>query len=327
MIPLRDGRTKLAVFGAGTILAATLAPLWLLATGRLVDLDAKVTEPVGDVSPEDVGHDRDSVNVFFQAVSFNPETQKAQFNVFPWPSADLAERQFASSTVTDVPFSIFVDEMTGRGNYDYAAGDRVGAIKAELDVLTNAGDSSRASDAYYPYDRYTLDAWARVTGPGEDGEPLPARAFEFFYPNSIPGFSLTYSRVAGWDHDPSASDLEESILAERENGKMSFLVDIERTSAVRLTVLLLCGLMLFNAAALVLTTCGVVLGSRPPSMQALVWSAASVLGTIQLRGMFPGNPRLGVAIDYVGFFPTMVVSMVVALVITGSWVMRADYRI
>jgi len=85
--------------------------------------------------------------------------------------------------------------------------------------------------------------------------------------------------------------------------------------------------MLFNAAALVLTTCGVVLGSRPPSMQALVWSAASVLGTIQLRDMFPGKPRLGVAIDYLGFFPTMVVSMVVALVITVSWVMRSDYRI
>lgn len=328
MISLRDGRTKLIAFGAGTVVAALLVPLWLLATGQMVDLDARVLEPVGDVAQEDVGHDADSVNVFFQAVSFNPETRKAQFNVFPWPSADLADRQFASSTVTDVPFSLFIDEMTGRGNYDFAAGDRIGAIKSELDVLSDAGDGSRASDAYYPFDRYTLDAWAQVTTPQADGVAAPQRAFEFFYPNSIPGFLVTYSRIAGWDHaGGSGDDLEANILDERESGKISFLVDFERTMAVRLTVLLLCALMLFNAVALVLTTCGVVLGSRPPSMQALVWSAASVLGTIQLRGMFPGNPRLGVAIDYVGFFPTMVVSMVVALVITASWVMRADYRI
>lgn len=328
VIRLRDGRTKLVAFGVGTVAAAMLVPTWLLATGQLTDLDARIAEPVGAVAPEDVGHDRESVHVFFQAVSFHPETEKALFNVFPWPSADLASRQFASSTVTDVPFSLFVDEMTGKGIYDYAAGDRIGAIKSEFDVLSGAGDDSRSSDAYYPFDRYTLDAWAQVTAPGTGDVAGPQRAFEFFYANSIPGFRVTYARTAGWDHEAgSAEGLESQILDEREDGKISFLVDFERTTAVRLTVLLLCALMLFNAAALVLTTCGVVLGSRPPSMQALVWSAASVLGTIQLRDMFPGKPRLGVAIDYLGFFPTMVVSMVVALVITVSWVMRSDYRI
>lgn len=324
----RDVRRKLVAFGIGMAFAALVVPASLVASGRLSDRGAGVADPIGNVGPVEVGHDRDSVNVWFQAVTFNPETQKALFNVYPWPSSDLAPRAFASSTITEEPFTIFVDEMLGKGIYGFAAGDRVGAIKSEMDVLSAEGTGARPSDSAYPFDTYALDAWAEVTTAVDGGQPSPRRAFDFFYDNSVPGFAVTYSRIAGWEHAESTSDDPAAeIVAEREDGRISFIATFERTLAVRITVMLLCLLMLLNAASLIVTTFGVVRGTRPPSMSALIWSAASVLGTIQLRNVFPGAPRLGIVADYLSFFPTMIVSMVVALVITGSWIGRDDFRI
>lgn len=328
MEPGRDAQKKLVVFGVGIAMAALVVPVSLVASGRLFDFGAGVNDPIGVIEPAEVGHDRDSVNVWFQAVTFNPETQKATFNVYPWPSPDLAPRQFASSTSTEETFSIFIDEMGGLGTYRFNAGDRVGAIKSEMDVLSGDGTLGRPSDVYYPFDTYSLDAYAEVTSSTAGDVSTSRRAFDFFYTNAVTGFAVTYSRIAGWDHAESTSDDPAAeIVAEREDGRISFIATYQRTLAVRIAVLLLCLLMLLNAASLVVTTYGVVRGTRPPSMSALIWSAASVLGTIQLRNVFPGAPRLGIVADYLSFFPTMIICMVVALVITVSWIGRDDFRI
>jgi hypothetical protein len=68
-------------------------------------------------------------------------------------------------------------------------------------------------------------------------------------------------------------------------------------------------------------------GKRPPSMQALVWSAASFLGTLQLRQVLPGNPRIGIAMDFIFFFPALFVGLISSVLLTSLWIKRDDWII
>jgi hypothetical protein len=85
--------------------------------------------------------------------------------------------------------------------------------------------------------------------------------------------------------------------------------------------------MLIASATLAWISLRIFSGKRPPSMQALIWSAASVLATVQLREMFPGNPRLGIGLDFVVFFPSLLASMLFGLLLTVMWIGRDDYHI
>jgi hypothetical protein len=286
-----------------------------------------VVDVIGEIEAEQVDRDTNAINVWFQAVSFDPESQKARFNVYPWPSADLTETMFSSSTVTKRDFTIFVDELNGQGIYNFEENQVVGSISSELDVLS-FWHQERARDAYYPFDKYVLDTYVEVALVEEGGEKAPIRTFDFFYTNSVSGFQIKYSRVAAYDDDFNGGMYRlEEIIRERDQGKISFLASFERSFAVKLTVVLLCLLMLLNALTLMWISGRVISKHRPPSMQALIWSAASVLAMIQLRDLYPGEPRLGIAIDYFVFFPSMLTSMLVGLVLTASWIVRSDYQI
>jgi hypothetical protein len=286
-----------------------------------------VVDEIGNVDPEDIGHDENSIQVWFQALAFDPLIKKAQFAVFPWPSSDLAT-PFTSSTIIETDFNIFIDEMYGKGSYEFRDGDTSGAIVAEFDVISYYDQNLRDFEAAYPFDEYLLDTYVNVTRSNEDQVVSGRRAFEFFYENSVDGFQISYSRFAGGRFDglPESSKAE-NIIELRNEGEISFLVKFQRNTAVKITLLLLVMLMTLNTLSLVWTTIGVARNRRPPSMQALVWSAASVLGIIQLRELFPGKPRLGVVLDYVVFFPTLILSMAVGLVLTVFWSRRADFHV
>jgi hypothetical protein len=186
----------------------------------------------------------------------------------------------------------------------------------------------RARDSYYPFDRYVLDTYVDVALLAEDGAQEPIRTFDFFYTNSVSGFQISYQRVAAFDSYLNDDMYRlDQVIRERDAGKISFLATFERSFAVKLTVIVLCLLILLNALMLVWIAGQVMSKTRPPSMQALIWSAASVLATIQLRDLYPGKPRLGIAVDYFIFFPSMLASMLVGVVLTASWTMRSDYHV
>jgi len=315
------------LFYAVTAVLLSILPLGLLVSGSLFDLDTRVVDQIGEIEAEQVDRDTEAINVWFQAVSFDPETQKAHFNVYPWPSDDFVSASYASSTVTTRAFVLFVDELNGQGVYEFADKQIVGAITSELDVLSYM-DQERARDSYYPFDRYVLDSYVNVALLAEDGAQMPIRTFDYFYTNSVSGFQISYQRIAAFDGYLNDDMYRiDRVIQEREAGKISFLATFERSFAVKLTVVVLCLLILLNALMLVWIAGRVISKSRPPSMQALIWSAASVLATIQLRDLYPGKPRLGIAVDYFIFFPSMLASMLVGLVLTASWTMRSDYHI
>ena len=303
-------------------------PIAFLLSGNLFEYQTQVIDHFGEIEVTDVDRAEKSINVWFQAVEFNPETQKAFFNIYPWPTEDLIVSSFASSTVTKVPFTLFIDELNGLGQYDFEENQIVGSLTAQFDVLSYSNDD-RARDSFYPFERYTLDTYSDVALIKKDGSLDPIRTFDFFYTNnSLPGFNVKFTRVAAYDNYLSDAMFERgNIIQERNEGKISFLADFQRTYAVKMTVLILSAFMIIGSATLAWITLRIYSKKRPPSMQALIWSAASVLATVQLRELFPGNPRLGIGIDFVVFFPSLLVSMLFGLLLTVMWISREDYQI
>jgi hypothetical protein len=281
----------------------------------------------GPVAGNEVGlhnENPEAMQLWFQPQSFDPVMRKAKFNLFAWTSDD--DEHFSSSMISPRDYWLFVDELYGKGSYHFLQDEPVGAVTFEADVLSIPTRGSHANDFFYPFDSYVLDAYAGVSQSklGDDGIPV----FEYFYETSLPDFKVTYTRIAGWEmYDMPGEVSASQILAERESGQVSFLARFDRSLANQLTIAVIIIIWMINTISLLWITQRVLTRSRPPSIQVLVWSAASVLGYVQLRESLPGSPRLGIAIDYLFYFPALIVSVAVALVITISWSNRSDFSL
>jgi hypothetical protein len=66
-------------------------------------------------------------------------------------------------------------------------------------------------------------------------------------------------------------------------------------------------------------------GKRPPTLSALIWSAALTFSLISLRDLFPGKPPIGIFIDKVVYFPSLLITLVCSLWMLIIWTRREDY--
>jgi hypothetical protein len=308
-------------------------PTIFFINGGLGRDEVSVDDQFGDIS-EFPDADVNSVNLLFQAISFNPESQTAEFNVFPWPTDDLAN-PFDSSTQLNKdfgPIQIWIDSTSSENDHQFEPGESIGAIKAEIDVLSDF--EGYKPDSHYPFDAYRLNAFAQTfvakTVDEENVEWEPINTFDFFYTTPIPGFSIAYERKANYT-DPNrqdvSSDSTSEIKSQRKEGLISFQTTITRSSAVKTISVIIAIFCLMSALTLTWISTGIWTRRRPPSMQALVWAAATVLGTVQLRDILPGHPRIGIAMDFIFFFPTLLVGLISSLLITTLWIRRDDWEI
>lgn len=304
-----------------------LIPVGLL--GALIFIQPQASSvnlagPVASNSVEDYNEDPSDFQLWLQLTSFDASTQKATFNLFPW--TDSLNQTFSSSMISQRDFTVFVDELYGKGFYEFRKGEVIGAVPFEADVLSLPNRGARDSDFYYPLDSYVLDAYVGISADGSVGNGLPA--FEYFYETAIPELSVTYSRIAGWDHYETPRESASSqILSERKSGRISFLAKFERSGAVRFVALAFIFVFIINSVSLIWITIAVRARRRPPSLQVLVWSAASLLGYVQIRASLPGSPRLGIAMDYLFYFPALFIGTTVVFLMTISWSRRDDFTL
>jgi len=266
-----------------------------------------------------------SVAIYIQMLDFDPETERAQVAFYPWPTEDIA-KQLSSSVILERGITFLADSQNGEVK-KFGAGDQVGAVEATIDVLS--GDyPERASDAFYPFDRYVMDSFAQVQIESDIGEYGPVQTFDYFYESPVPGFDITYQRLGAFDsgYAGNADSLDlRQIALERFYGKVSFYAFIERSFAVRAIALFIYGFILISSLALVWVASQMVIGRRDPSMESLIWAAASMLGILELRALAPGDPRIGVFADLIFFFPSLLMSLISVAAITYLWSTRKSY--
>lgn len=174
-----------------------LIPTFFVLNGGLENLEISVNDQFGNIE-EFPGTNEKAINLWFQAIDFNPETEKAQFLVFPWPSDDLAKPFDSSIQLNEDfgPIQVWVDSTSLENKHTFAAGEAIGAIEVEIDVINDNYENYR-SDAFYPFDQYRMDAFAQTfEADSSDNEEVKWKAvktFDFFIQQLFPVFELSMS--------------------------------------------------------------------------------------------------------------------------------------
>jgi hypothetical protein len=318
--------TKRSVFiVAAAVLLSVLFPAVAVLTGAFDSANVRVLEDgIYGESPEHF--EEDSVAIYVQMLAFDASTQRAEMAYYPWPTSDLAQ-QFSSSVLGKTDVRVFVDSQNST-LHEFPAGSQIGGVEATVDVLSS-DYPERASDSLYPFDLYVMDSYARVENRGsEQDEYAPIQTFDYFYTSPVAGFDITYQRLAAFDS--AYPGLEESrnlerIAIERSEGKASFLVFIERSFAVKAIAVFIYLFVFIAGLTQAWVFYMIASGKRPPSMDALTWAAALLLGIVQLRMLAPGDPRIGVYADLVVYFPALILSLAALAGTTYLWNTRKDF--
>jgi len=272
-----------------------------------------------------------SIELWYQFLNFNSKSGSLSVNVYIWPSSDLA-RIFSSSTVTDVPISAFIDNLSPVTSFKFKSGDSIGAIPIEIDG-TNPLSLKNSNEIYYPFDQYSLDTYVKLKNGDRNSEVISnnSNSYEFFWPSQVSGFVFDIWRGATfadtYDWFNSEAYEEEKIAEQRENGEISVLIKVSRSTSVKFASILIYLGILLSCAALLIITIYVWRDKRPSSVTALVWAAAQILGLFQLRDLLPDNPREGILLDLYIFYPGVIVSLSCATVLSIIWVKKDDFQI
>lgn len=272
-----------------------------------------------------------SIEFWYQFLNFNSKYGSLLVNAYIWPSSDLA-RVFSSSTITDVPISAFIDNLSPVTSFKFKSGDSIGAIPIELDG-TNPLSLKNSDEKYYPFDQYSIDNYVKIKNGDRNSEDISdsSNSYEFFWPSQVSGFvfevwrGATFADTYDW-FDEEAYE-EEKIAEQRENGEISILIKVSRSNSAKFASILIYLGILLSCSALLLITIYVWRSKRPSSVTALVWAAAQILGLFQLRELLPGDPREGILLDLYIFYPGVIISLSCATVLSIVWVKKNNFQI
>jgi len=309
----------------GVVFALVFSLVGLIASDRrLGDVDSK--SQVDELWEETsiANGDMEVGSLFVQVADFDAELQKAKIIAFLVPPSEFAD-SYSSSFVTKKPFQFFIDNADKKTVYRLFEGETLGGVEALVDV-NNPLDLSRAGDVWYPFDRYSFEVVAKLDSiTTENGiekiMPIPLNEYE--YSNGEQDFDLGYSRCSS-DLESPCRNLE-TIKNDRENGQTTTIITISRNVSSQLFAILVSIFFFVTSFSLAAMALLVSMRRRPPSVSALTWSAASLLGLMELRTLFPGKPRIGIAIDLLSFFPSLIVTAASTLALVYMWSTRDDY--
>lgn len=277
------------------------------------------------------GLNDNAIPFWFQFTNFDPKTGFLTANAYLWPTEDLAN-EFSSSTKLKLPIKVFIDNLLSNTSYNFKAQQTVGALPIIIDS-TNPLNLTNSNEFFFPFDRYSLDTYVKIEqGDNESGNQFsPSNTYEFFWQPQIPGFSFeiwrgsTFQDTYDWFSTQAYN--QDKVLQQRQSGEISTLIEVSRSTSVKLMSLLLYFGIFMGGFALFFTSLHVARAKRPPSLTALVWSAASILGAIQLRDLIPGEPGIGTLLDFLLFYPAIFLSILSIVILSFCWTRRENYAI
>ena len=249
----------------------------------------------------------DIVEYVFKPAFVNEKASELNIRFVTLPAGRFGSAMRNSGWVTE---SYFVDV------------DTTDAARIEnKDGSTSQGTTLRAklSQAnalfYYPFDRYS-------------GE-IKAQAISEVTKEQIPVTVIAVdSTLSGWKLDfkeegkPTA---ETSGKALYENGRATLYWKLSRANVVYIAVSILLILMLIALGSAFAITRSIAKFKRPPSMNLLLWLATVLFAILQVRTNFPGNPPIGILLDFTVVFPVLGLLLILGIANTFYWLIRTDW--
>ncbi len=300
---------------------AYLAIVFLISQSPAGD-SKEISEKLIEMSPDN------RLDLLIQITGVNPLEGTAAARVLPWPQSDDIGYQFKSGWIPSQDVSIHVDSVIGGSNggtnvYYFSKDTPTGGFNVQIDEQPGAGARSKVD--WYPMDLYNFEIPVSVIGEDSSLNILPQD-----YTKNIDTFDIKMTHGLWSDPDTIVTmgdqDSFDAAVDEFTNGQSSTVFTATRSNSTKLLVSIILLLMVTAMASVAILTHMVVNGKRPPSLSSLTWTAALTYSLISLRGLMPGDPPIGIFVDKLFYFPSLILTLVCSLWVLMTWVRRDDFQ-
>ena len=273
---------------------------------------------------------KNRMDVYTRITSVDPLRGEAQARVEPWPISESLGYPYRSGWMPKQDVSLHIDAVLGSSKngdnlYVFKKDVPTGGVDVTLDESSN-GSSSDVSR--YPFDSYRFEVPMSATYKDAQGNIQDLAILPLDYTKSIDTFHVSMRHVLWTDSNKTITTAANSVAAaksEYEQGITSSVFEVTRSSSTKLLTLIIVILMLTGLASVVTMALMVESGRRPPTLGALTWAAALTFTLIGMRGLLPGSPQVGILMDKIIYFPTLLITLVCALSILITWSSRDDF--
>ena len=309
-IKYRDPKVLIVIFFALVIVFGVFARGGTTTTSK--NLTEAITCKEGEWSGTtyftgDPSNCPDIVEYLFKPAFVNEKSSELNIRFVTLPAGKYGSAMRNSGWVSE---SYFVDV------------DTTDAIRLEnKDGSTSQGTTLRAKMSqanalfYYPFDRYSGEIKAQAISEVTKGEiPVTVIASD----STLSGWKLDFKE----SKKPSA---ETSGKALYENGRATLYWKLSRANVVYIAVSILLILMLIALGSAFAITRSIARFKRPPSMNLLLWLATVLFAILQVRTNFPGNPPIGILLDFTVVFPVLGLLLILGIANTFYWLNRTDW--
>lgn len=292
-------------------------------TGDAAAIDTKLVKMSAD----------NRLELLVQITSVNPLEGTARARVLPWPNSEDIGYKLKSGWVPTQDVELIVDSVIGASNggsntYQFKKDVPTGGFDIQIDEQPGSGPKSNIS--WYPLDEYNFEVPMSALGTEKNGEQVTLNILPLDYTKNVDTFDVRMVRGLWNDANKTVtiSDKESFNLAidEFNNGESSSIFQTHRSNSTKLLVIIILLLMITAMLCVSIMTFMVVTEQRPPTLSSLTWAAALTYSLISLRGLMPGSPPIGIFVDKIFYFPSLIVTLVCSLWILVTWVRREDFQ-
>ena len=295
---------------------AYLAIVFFISQSPAGDSKA-ISEKLIEMSPDN------RLDLLIQITGVNPLEGTAQARVLPWPQSDDIGYQFKSGWIPSQNISMIGASNGGTSVYDFEKEIPTGGFNVQIDEQPGAGTRSKVS--WYPLDLYNFEVPISVVGEESSLNILPQD-----YTKNIDTFDIKMTHGLWSDPDKTVTMADEKsfdlAVDEFTNGQSSTVFTATRSNSTKLLVAIILLLMVTAMTSVAILTHMVVDGKRPPSLSSLTWTAALTYSLISLRGLMPGDPPIGIFVDKIFYFPSLILTLICSLWVLVTWVRRDDFQ-
>jgi hypothetical protein len=323
MLKIPKGMERIALSFLAIILAYTF-----IIIGISIRADGTSNE-VADAISKQV--DPKHMGIFVQITEIQPLKGEATARILPWPNDEYFGFRYRSGWMPQKDISIHVDSVLGSSPTD----DNLYKFDKEIPVggfdvaVDQAPGSTTSNISGYPFDTYKFEVPISATYVDESNDIKDLNIFPQDYTKEIDTFKVKMNHVLWTDSEKiiEAGDKEaiNLLIEEFKQGISSSVFTVQRNDSTKLLTFIILILMLTALASVTTMAFMVSAGRRPPTLSALIWSAALTFSLISLRDLFPGNPPIGILIDKIIYFPALLITLVCSLWILLIWTRREDY--
>ena len=271
------------------------------------------------------------IDVYTQITSVDPLKGEAHARVEPWPVDISLGYPYRSGWMPNKEIALHVDAVIGSS----AKGDNLYVFPKDVPtggvdvVLDEKSGSAQSNISRYPFDSYTFEVPMSASYKDDKGATQDLPLLPQDYTKAIDTFKVDMHHVLWTDSNQKVdSNNPKSVTAaadEYNTGIANSIFQVTRSSSTKILTFIILILMLTGLASVTTMALMVASSKRPPTLSALTWAAALTYALISLRGLFPGSPPVGILIDKIVYFPTLLITLVCSLSILVIWSRREDY--